>query len=203
MIALAGASGLTGGLVAARLPQLLRVGRREGDDIVVDLTRVVPELPALAVAVCALGTTMAKAGSDAAFRAVDETAVLNFARAARAAGAGRFVLVSSVGAGGGGFYLRVKGEVERAVAALGFARLDVMRPGLLLGPRAERRPGERLAQAVAPWLNPLMQGPLEKYGALPAAVLADAIVALLRQAGPAPGVFVHENGAMRALAKGV
>ena len=44
-----------------------------------------PPLPQALVAVCALGTTRAKAGSDAAFRAVDHDAVLAFARAATAA----------------------------------------------------------------------------------------------------------------------
>src|SRR5690606_16342583 len=45
---------------------------------------------------CALGTTMKKAGSQAAFREVDFAIPLRFAERARAAGARRFALVSSV-----------------------------------------------------------------------------------------------------------
>jgi uncharacterized protein YbjT (DUF2867 family) len=49
-------------------------------------------------AFCCIGTTIAEAGSQEAFRAADVDAVLLFARAARAAQATRFVVVSSVGA---------------------------------------------------------------------------------------------------------
>lgn len=63
-------------------------------------------------AFCCLGTTRRAAGSEAAFRAVDHDLVLAFARAALAAGAERFVLVSAVGADAGSrnLYLRVKGR---------------------------------------------------------------------------------------------
>ncbi len=49
-------------------------------------------------AYCCLGSTRAEAGSDDARRDVDVDLVLLFAQAARAAGATRFVVVSSVGA---------------------------------------------------------------------------------------------------------
>ena len=57
--------------------------------------------------------------------------------AARAAGATRFVVVSSVGASSNSkkFYLRTKGEMEEAVTDLGFASVDILQPSLLLGPR--------------------------------------------------------------------
>ena len=50
------------------------------------------------VAFCCLGTTIKKAGSREAFRAVDYDAVLTFANAARAKGARVFLHVSSLGA---------------------------------------------------------------------------------------------------------
>ena len=51
------------------------------------------------VLVCALGTTWRKAGRDeAAFRAVDETLVLDCAKAAKAAGLRQMIVISSVGA---------------------------------------------------------------------------------------------------------
>src|SRR5690349_13482113 len=49
-------------------------------------------------ALCALGTTIREAGSEQAFRHVDIDTVLAFARAAKAAQAQRFIVVSSAGA---------------------------------------------------------------------------------------------------------
>ncbi len=76
-----------------------------------------------------------KAGSEQAFRAVDHDAVLAFAKAALAAGASGFVLVSGLGANARSriFYNRVKGETEADLRALGFASLAIAQPSLLLG----------------------------------------------------------------------
>ena len=93
--------------------------------------------------VIALGTTGRASGKDeAVFRAPDKDLVLACAGAAKAAGIGHCIVISSVGAAisSRGLYLRVKGEVEDALAKLRFDRLDILRPGLLRGPRAERRP---------------------------------------------------------------
>src|SRR5205085_12187278 len=93
---------------------------------------------------------------------VDHDAVLAFARAARAAGVRRLAVVSALGAGlhAASFYGRVKGEVEQALAGLGFATLVIARPSLLLGDRAALeqpgRRGERLALALARPLLPLL-----------------------------------------------
>jgi uncharacterized protein YbjT (DUF2867 family) len=115
-------------------------------------------------------------------------------------GARHAVLVSSVGASrqSGNFYLRIKGEVEDAVEKIGFTRLDLIQPGLLLGERSERRPAERLMQALAPAGNLLMQGGLKRYRSIPAEEVAAAMVGLLMQ--DAPGVFSHRYASLRALA---
>jgi uncharacterized protein YbjT (DUF2867 family) len=129
-------------------------------------------------AFCALGTTIAAAGSREAFMAVDLDYVTAFARWARDSGAQRFVLVSSIGAdpGASNFYLRVKGQAERAVSAIGFEQLDVLRPGLLVGARSESRRGEALAQRVMPPLAFMLVGPLRKYRPIRAAVVGAAMV---------------------------
>jgi uncharacterized protein YbjT (DUF2867 family) len=209
-VLLAGATGLVGARALDHLVEaghaVTAVGRRSTGRPVPEVIASFDALPALPdadAAVCALGTTIAAAGSRAAFRAVDHDAVLAFAGAARAAGASRFVAVTAVGADprAGVFYSRVKGEVEQALAGLGFARLDLLQPGLLLGPRAERRPVEALLQRLTPVLNPLLVGPLDRYGAIEADRVAAAIVALLGR--DAAGVHRHENAALRALASGV
>ena len=91
------------------------------------------------VIVIALGTTWRASGrNEAVFRATDKDLVLACAQAAKAAGVKHCIIVSSVGAAisSRGLYLRVKGEVEDALAKLKFERLDILRPGLMRGPRA-------------------------------------------------------------------
>jgi uncharacterized protein YbjT (DUF2867 family) len=204
-VLVAGATGLVGGCVLARLAErghrTVAVGRRASgvadQDLVVDFADL-PALPAADAAVCALGTTIAAAGSRAAFRAVDHDAVVAFARAARAAGARHCILVTAVGADpdAGVFYSRVKGEAERDVEAVGFEGLDLVRPGLLLGERTESRPVEALMQRLSPILNPLLVGGLDRYGAIDADTVAAAIAALVDR-GP-DAFHTHENRALRA-----
>jgi uncharacterized protein YbjT (DUF2867 family) len=141
---------------------------------------------------CCLGTTLAKAGSRAAFERVDYHMVVDLARAAKAAGAKRFLVVSAVGAAPSfpaPFYSRVKARMEQAVSEIGFEAVDVVRPSLLLGARGERRLAEDLAQKLAPMLAPLFIGPLKKYRPVP----ADAVAAALEQlaARPSQGVRIH------------
>jgi uncharacterized protein YbjT (DUF2867 family) len=138
---------------------------------------------AVDAAVSALGTTMRSAGSEAAFRAVDLDSVVAFAAAARRAGARHMVTVSSVGADpeAWNFYLRTKGEMEQALEALGFDRLDILRPGLLRGDRgADRRLGERVGIALSPVANLLLRGRLDRYAAIDADIVAAAIAGALR-----------------------
>lgn len=217
---LAGASGLVGSALARqwpgpgtlhRLVRRLPAGAAAGADgghpvVVIDYGRLLAAstagtpLPPAVEAYCCLGTTIASAGSQAAFRAVDFDAVLAFARAAQAAGVTRFGVVSSLGASAGarGFYSRVKGEMEDALQALGFRSLVIARPSLLVGDRAALgqpvRTGERLALAVTAPLRPL----------LPAAwrpIEADVVArALLRAVGEAqPGVRVLSSAPLQSL----
>ena len=153
--------------------------------------------------ICALGTTWRKAGQDeAAFRAVDEALVLRVARAARAAEVSNFVLVSSVGAdrASRAFYLRVKGDVEAALRKLRFPRLDILRPGLLRGPRrGDRRVGERIAIWLSPLGNLFLYGSRRRFRAIDARLVARA--ALRAATEKARGTFVHDNDAILRLAR--
>ncbi len=148
-----------------------------------------------------LGTTIAQAGSHAAFLAVDSTLVLALAQSARNVGATHAIIVSSVGASASSstFYLRTKGAAEDAINAMGFARVDIMRPGLLIGERSgPARPAERIAMALSPLTNLLTPRALDRYRAIDAATVAAAIAALA--AGSDPGRFVHHNRDMQRLA---
>jgi len=209
-IALIGGTGLIGALVADRLLEAghevhALVRRPTGRDAAGWNEHVAPAgrwpeiVTGLApdAAMSAIGTTMRQAGSKAAFRAIDHDALTDFARAARRGGARRLAIVSSVSADAGSrnFYLRVKGEAEEALRALGLERLDIMRPGLLRGPReGTPRPGERLALLLSPVSDLVLRGPLDRYATIDAAVVADAMVASLDQSGV--GSFIHENRAI-------
>lgn len=148
--------------------------------------------------ICALGTTWKKSGEDeAAFRAVDEKLVLETAKAAKEYGVDRLVAISSAGADPASktFYLKVKGEVERELTRMRFNRLDILRPGLLLGDREnDRRTGERIGIAVAPVANLFMHGKLRQYRGIKAETVAQAALALSKRA--ARGRFVHDNDAI-------
>ena len=154
------------------------------------------------IAISALGTTRRAARSEQAFRAVDQSMVTEFARAAHEAATRHMILVSSVGADADAraFYLRVKGETEQALREIGFDRLDLVRPGLLRGDRgSERRLGERIGIALSPVVNLLLRGPLDRYAAIDAADVARAIARLATRDGPGP--FVHHNRDLLQLAR--
>jgi uncharacterized protein YbjT (DUF2867 family) len=157
-----------------------------------------PALPACDEAYLALGTTIKVAGSQPAFRAVDFEANLAVARAAQAAGARRLGVVSAMGAdpASGIFYSRVKGELEQALAALGFEALVIARPSMLAGNRGAlgqpERHGEHMALAVSRWLKPLIPANYRSIAA------QDVAAALLREVPRAQGREVLLSGAMQA-----
>jgi len=211
---IAGASGLVGSELLALLlddPQfgaVASLGRRQLELVNPKLVQRVVDFSALntanlavpEVAFCALGTTIAKAGSREAFRAVDHDAVLEFAKAALAAGARCFALVSGLGADPGSriFYNRVKGETERDLRGLGFASLAIAQPSLLLGDRAESRPTERALIVASRFLG----GVLKPFAARPieAQVVARALLTIAHD--PTSGVTTYPSSELQRLGGG-
>jgi uncharacterized protein YbjT (DUF2867 family) len=121
--------------------------------------------------ICALGTTIKKAGSQAAFYKVDHDHPLQVGKLALRLGARAYALNSALGADAGSrvFYSRTKGELERDLTALGFPSLTIVRPGLIGGERAESRPAEQLGVKVSEWLRPLLPA---RYRVVPAERIA-------------------------------
>jgi uncharacterized protein YbjT (DUF2867 family) len=194
---LAGGSGLVGGYVLAALldaPDFSRVyaiSRRQLNrdhfrlaNRIVQFDRLEEQLKGMRchVAMCCLGTTIRTAGSQQAFRKVDLDYVVAFAKAARAAQAQRFIVLSSAGASSTSrhFYLRVKAEMEEALTGLGFPALDILQPSLLLGLRREMRPLEALSMLGMPLINPFLLGSKEQYRAIPARTVAAAMLGAAR-----------------------
>jgi len=140
---------------------------------------------------CALGTTIKVAGSQAAFRRVDYELPLRLARWARVRGASHFLLVSSVGADpkSPNAYLRVKGELERDLAALDYPAVDIFQPSVLLGPRTGFRPAEWISKVALQAVPFLLAGTLRKYRAIRALDVAAAMVAASQS--PEPGCRRH------------
>jgi len=141
--------------------------------------------------VCTLGTTQRAAGSKEKFAAVDRDLPLRIARLARAAGASRFALNSSLGADArsGNFYLRTKGEAEDAIRQLGYPGYAIVRPSLIDADRAESRPGELLALKLARALSPLIP---RRWRAVTPGTIAHAL--LDAALAPAPVSRVIESG---------
>ncbi len=127
---------------------------------------------------CCLGTTIKKAGSQEAFRKVDYTYPLESARLAAAGGAGKFLLITSLGAYAKSpvFYSRVKGEVEEAIARLPLKTFLIFRPSFLFGNRQEFRLGEKLGILIWKPLGLLMMGPFRKYRGIQARTVAAAML---------------------------
>jgi len=216
-VLLVGATGLVGTKVmeaSRELPwlKLVALSRREApmprgvhmEMIVADTSGWPTAIAAFApdAVICALGTTMRKAGSEEAFRAVDHDLVLMVAQAAKDAAVQNFVLVSSVGADAHAkpFYLRVKGEVEAAVTKLKLRRLDILRPGLLRGARGgERRPLERLGIVASPLADLLMHGDKRRFRSISAATVAQAAIQCARE--KAQGRYQYDNDSIHRFAR--
>ncbi|HET7791983.1 MAG TPA: NAD(P)H-binding protein [Rhizobacter sp.] len=155
--------------------------------------QALPALPPVDDVFIALGTTIKVAGSQAAFRQVDFDAVVNTARAARAAGATRLGVVSALGADAHSrvFYNRVKGEMQEAVASLGYASVVIIQPSLLLGDRHALgqpvRAGEVWGGRLFGWLP-------RSVRPIPASQVAQALLRAVSSAQP--GLTVLRSGAL-------
>ncbi|WRT69411.1 uncharacterized protein IL334_006397 [Kwoniella shivajii] len=100
--------------------------------------------------VSCLGTTRATAGGTANQEKVDLDLNRDLAKKAKEDGAETMILVSSGGADHTSrfFYMRIKGQLEEDIKAMGFKKVIILRPGALLGERTENRTGEWLMQGA-------------------------------------------------------
>ncbi|KAF0238227.1 MAG: semialdehyde dehydrogenase nad - binding [Prolixibacteraceae bacterium] len=123
----------------------------------------------------ALGTTLKQAGSKEKQYEIDFTFNLNFAKKAKENGIENYVLVSSVGANSKStiFYTRMKGELDEAVAKLGFKTLVILRPASLTGNRENRRTAEEMS---VPVLNILTRFVFKNYRPISDETVAKAMI---------------------------
>ncbi|RAJ94857.1 NAD(P)H-binding protein [Aliidiomarina maris] len=142
--------------------------------------------------ICALGTTMRRAGSQEAFRRVDYDYPLHVAKLAHEAGTPTFVLNSAMGADAQSrfFYNRVKGELEQSLRTIGFTSLTLARPGLIGGPRDEFRLGERVMSGVLSVTGPILP---KRWRINPAAHIAAAMLDAALAAEPGEHIISSEQ----------
>jgi uncharacterized protein YbjT (DUF2867 family) len=210
---LAGATGLVGRallhlLLESERYRLVHVLlRRAAADIsesnrlkpqVVDFADLPRPLPAVDDVYIALGTTIKAAGSQGAFRQVDFDFVVATAQAARTAGARHLAVVSALGADTGSrvFYNRVKGEMEDALATLGYGSLNIAQPSLLLGDRASLGQPVRRGEV---WASRLLAPVMRLVPATVRPISATAVAAALLHANLAarPGIHILSSADMQ------
>jgi len=123
----------------------------------------------------ALGTTLKQAGSKEKQYDVDFLLNLDFAKQAKKNGIKHYVLVSSVGANSKSkvFYTRIKGELDDAVAKLGYENLVVLRPSSLTGKRSEKRLAEVISIPIATFITKFI---FKKYRPISDETVAKAMI---------------------------
>ncbi len=207
---IAGGTGLVGNAVIHNLledpdfSEIYAMGRRslgishpKLHEILVDFENLaltaLPQGVKVTDAICTLGTTRGKAGSEQAFRNVDLTYVANFATWAKSIGVQRFAVMSSMGANPRSrtLYMRTKGDMENAIQAIGFTSTIIARPSMLTGPRKERRIAEwvfgRIVFPLIGWALP------KRYRAVPSYAVARAIVESLKMAPPGVTILTSDR----------
>ncbi len=210
-----GASGLVGKsclallLASGRYAQVIAVTRRPLDvsdkrfrNLVVDfdnLERSADQLRADDI-YCTLGTTIRHAGSKEAFRKVDFSYPLRFAELAVHNGARQFILISSVGASSSSsaYYLRVKGELEDALAKLPFQSQHFLRPAMLDGHREDKRLREEVGVIFSHAIQFLLVGRWRKYRAIKVTDVARAMLIVADRG--LSGVHIYESNEIQKLA---
>ncbi len=131
-----------------------------------------------------VGTMRARFATGDTYATSDVGSTVSLVTGARAAGVPRMLLLSSVGAGGAGAYLQMKGECERIVTGSGLA-WTIFRPAALASPStgAEGTHGKRSAPgtSVTAALRglPGVGGLVARYGPIPIEVVARAMVRTL------------------------
>ncbi|MCY1721374.1 NAD(P)H-binding protein [Prolixibacteraceae bacterium Z1-6] len=122
-----------------------------------------------------LGTTLKQTGSKEKQYEIDYTLNLKFATKAKENEIEHYVLVSSIGANPKSkiFYTRMKGELDNAVAQIGFEKLTILRPASLTGERSKKRMIETVSIPIIVFLTKFM---LKKYRPISAALVAQAMI---------------------------
>lgn len=142
---------------------------------------------------CCLGSTRHKTPDKKEYYKIDHDHPVRLAEIALENGVEQYHLVSSIGAStdSSNFYLKMKGETERDIKNIGLKAVCIYRPSVLVGERTESRQLERLAIKFTLLISPLLIGPLKKYRAIHAKVVAKAMFKTSLK--PREGVYIYSS----------
>ncbi|MEO7215017.1 NAD(P)H-binding protein [Mucilaginibacter sp.] len=155
-----------------------------------DLPKYAASLTGHAVFSC-LGTTNAKTPDKDQYRKIDHDYPLQIAELAKANGIEQFHLVSAVGANAGSstFYLKLKGDLEDSLKAVGLKSLHIYQPSMLYGGRKDQRTLENALIGLFKVIDHLMIGGWRKYRSIDAATIANAM--FRNSLKSAPGIHTY------------
>jgi uncharacterized protein YbjT (DUF2867 family) len=146
-------------------------------------------------AFCALGAAGGPRATEQQLRAVDLQLVLDFAQAALGAGAERLVVISAAGADRSAPhpFLRVKGEMESGLRAMGFSALDLLQPGLVYGSRHDDGLGATLRAAALSLASPMLRRSKGTLNAVSGEQLAAAMLGAARSRRRGAGTHAGQS----------
>ena len=170
---------------------VLDTGSSDFEERTADLAReVLSQGPASAVSCVGVGSGSMR-WSEEELRQLEIGVVGAFARGSHAAGIAHFCLLSAVGSTARSHfrYVRVMGMKEDTVRSVGFTRLAIFRPGIIVG--------NSHTPAWAGWVGSLVPGP---YGNIDQQILGRSIAAEIALHSQDSGDVIRENAAMKKLA---
>lgn len=129
---------------------------------------------------CCIGSSLKKEGSKEKFIEVELDLVVKLAEFCFTCGCESFNMISCVNADSGSkiFYAKVKGDLEKKLLAIGFKKLNIVRPSLLDGKREEFRLLEKLGLIVFKPLGFLFVGPLLQFKPIDVMLVAKCMLHL-------------------------
>ncbi len=129
---------------------------------------------------CCIGTTAKKTKDKGAYKKIDFGIPTAAAKLARENKIKSFLVISALGANHNSnvFYNRTKGEMEKVVLNQKIQNTYILRPSLINGKREENRLGEGIGSIIMKMINPFLFGGWEKYRAIEAETIANAMHAL-------------------------
>jgi uncharacterized protein YbjT (DUF2867 family) len=136
-------------------------------------------LKGASTAVCTLGVGQPTKVSREELVRIDRDAVVLFAKACKENGIKHFQLLGSVSASANSpsFYLKTKGQLIKELENLGFERLSVFQPCMIITPTNRYDFAQAVMLKLWPALSSLLRGGLTKYRGISVDVLGSAIAA--------------------------
>lgn len=212
IVAIAGATGLTGSLCLQELLQnenisgVIAIGRKPTGikhsklkEVLLNNNKLNESVISNAF-ICCLGTTIKKAGTKEAFKEIDLELPVYLANKIKNNGCNTVAVVSAMGANPKSsiFYNNVKGQMEETMKEINLNSLSILRPSIISGPRKEKRFGEKMGLIFMKVINPLLLGSLENYKSIKASDIAKALVhCVIKQKA---GSTIYLSGEIKELA---